>query len=1320
MDAKRGEPREGRGGFTLVELLVALAVSGVLLALLYQFFTAQARSHGLQEDLSDAQQSARVALEELTRTASSLGAGADLEHGQVRLLLAQPYQLVFNADLDAGQPGAEPGLAPGTPVPGAGAGDPYLAVPPGANAAAWTAETYRYTLDRTGDGRVTAADRQGDRHYVLYREKNGGANLEVAALVANPDLGEPLFRYWGDFDGDGTQEALGHVTAATSPRVARGEPLDAVVRRVEVRVVARTAASAAAGPREVRLTAAVSPENLWDCPVLHPPPAPGPLELPALRGQATALRFRVTRGGVPEAGRTVAFQGLDPQGRALPVTDAANTGPRALTDAGGEAVAVVHWPAGCDGLRVGTYTVRAWTEEPPTLGTPFGTCSSREVTVALRVVPGPPAAVRFSDAVAVASCGGPEGTAQVLYEFQDACGNRVASVSDDQARLRTAPDPAFFHRLSPLVLDRVDGAVTYESPRGSYAGFQVPRGAVAPNPYTAALEAYDPADPARVLGRTALSVTQAPAGDLADLTARAAAVSFRDCPDPPAPVQETFSVRDRCGNPLPTLLGTGHEVLARLVPQALPGRPAPGQGAIASPGNRAALAAADVPIVNPDGTDGEFAVQYLAPSCTVGALTYAPRLLLTPSWAGAGPRQIPLRLGPCGGCSVQVVDAAGNALAHLNQVCDGRSRLVVTQCLPAGSSAEVVVGRVAGAGLLSFDRNAAVDRAVATFAAAGAAQTASLDLFVGTARTGDSFRVAAFLPDQAAVQAGNGVVCQSELLAVDSRCSEVLISAVADNPQPVPAHRAADDTPLCGREGRSVYFRVKDCDQNARSGAGDDLRNTAGTGRGLLVEVVDEAGAVLDREGPDLLEVDVHGRRSSDSPYFQGALLLTADPADRDFSGRLRAPQDRVATLRARYVDPDDPADGLCAAEALLVPPLPACLGRALVSGEDWSGPLRVHWGDAVIAGRLALPDPPGLVLKAAGAAPSTAPYGAGGADPHFDAYVGGAISVGGAPLPAAGRPDQPFLPGGAGENWSAAAGHYFQAVPDTASLGASLDYPLLKAIARAWGVYWVPEAGGTLVNPRTLARGTFEEVTRLPGPGLPSATHDGRFLFVDAPPGLQAADLIDQAPPGALPTYRVAGDYYTEGLLYVAGSVSFLSAGGKRAVAALAPGVADARYDENRGGFARADLPVDYAQPPVPTAVGDVSVNVSGALYCDGAVELADGFALYGSLVAERGVRALGRADLWYDARWRDAPPSGCARCCALAVTPTAGRVALGAALALSASGAAGAVVWESLAPQVASVDQTGRVRPVAAGHTTIRAVDAGGCVAQTSVEVF
>lgn len=238
-----------RRGFTLAGLLVALAVSGVLLSFVYQIFLSQQRSFSIQEEVADAQQNARVALEELSRALISLGAGTSRDGGQVRLLVAHPYQITFNAN----RSGDHDALIPGSPVPGAAGADPYAEVP--GTYGSSPAETYRYYLRPDG------------AHHVLAREVNGGPGQQAALLLANTRLGEPLFRYYGDFDGDGTFEILDRVDRTTSPRVAAGEPLDAVIQKIEIQVVTQTAFPDPRYPdyggyRLTRLTTAVTPRNL--------------------------------------------------------------------------------------------------------------------------------------------------------------------------------------------------------------------------------------------------------------------------------------------------------------------------------------------------------------------------------------------------------------------------------------------------------------------------------------------------------------------------------------------------------------------------------------------------------------------------------------------------------------------------------------------------------------------------------------------------------------------------------------------------------------------------------------------------------------------------------------------------------------------------------------------------------------------------------------------------------------------------------------------------------------------------------------------------
>ncbi len=1288
-----------RRGFTLVELLVTLAVTGIFVALLYQVFISFQRTYRVQDELAEAQQNARIAMDELTRALASIGAGTEVEQGQPRLLVAHEYEITFTADLNPDH-GAQ---MPGDPVPGAGPLDPFAEFPAGPYAGS-PAETYRYALKRD----------PGTGLYTLYREVNGGADQAVAMLLANPRREIPLFRYLGDFDGDGASEWLDRVDRTTSPRVAAGESLDAVIQRIGIRVVAETARPDPRYPlndghRQVRLESSVSPRNLWDCPIVTPTPYAGPpLRAPDLLGGETELVFRVTRGGQPEEGRTLILSIAGPSGHGASVVGAPGTGPSATTDASGTARVKVAWPAGCSEIPEGVYTVTARTAEPPTLQTPFGACAPHEARIALEVGPGLPASVDFSDTrIEARSCGGEATTG---YRVLDGCGRpvRADDVAAHPVDLEIGPDPEF-GTLVPARITQPDGTVTYRSRNGRYASYRVSRSPADPNRFLAWIQ------PAGLAGRVDVDVYLEP-DRIVDLTANIATAAYTDCPDPTTPVSDTFGVEDACGNPLWTLAGTGESVRLELVPQPGPGT-TPDQGGVASPGNRATFSPDPVDItVAGGGGAGQFTVQYRAPTCTVGGLPYRPLVRLVPSWDPSRIRTLPVALAPCTGCSVQVENAAGVPVTRLNRECDAESFVVITQCVPTGTTVEVVIEPEPGSrGTPSFDRNRPKDRVEVAFSGGTAGQSARIPLYIGTAQSGDGFRVTAHIPDQATAAALGGVTCASEVVTVNTSCSGILISPVPDNPGAVPSNPRAQDTPLCAAEGSEVFFRVEDCDQNTRSYAADDIVRTAGSTRGLLVEVLDADGTVLDTESPDLFEVDVHGNPATDSPYFQGVLAVTQDPDDGPFSGLLRAPVDRAAIVRARYVDPDDPSDRDCVAEALLVPPVPVCLIHPAQSFGGWEGPLLVHGGDAAVAGDLTLPAAPLLIRKT----PATPLLGRIAEDRFFNAYVGGSIRVGGAELPARTALDQPFTPGGSGAFVSADHPNYFQAVPDVAGLMTRLDYTRLKELARIRRVYWEPVGGGNIQNPDTGVVGTFQEITALPSPGVATATHDGQFLFVDAPRGLRSGSAIDQAPLEDLPVYTVSGKYYTEGLIYVAGTVEFRSPGKGSPVRVEAPGRLDSRYDEATARLTREDLPLGPVPADGGIPAGFLAVHGRAALYAEGEIRLLGPVRWYGVLSAERGVRNPGEATVWYDPRWAESDLEICTRCCRIAIDPGAPELAPGDSLTLGAPGAQGAVAWESLAPAVADVDPSGALEAVAEGTAVVRATDAAGCVAETEVRV-
>ena len=91
-------PAGGRGarGFTLLELLVVLAIQGILLAAVATSFTGQLTAYDLQEQISAMQQNARAAMTMVIREART--AGYDPARAGFAGLTYDPARLVIAAD----------------------------------------------------------------------------------------------------------------------------------------------------------------------------------------------------------------------------------------------------------------------------------------------------------------------------------------------------------------------------------------------------------------------------------------------------------------------------------------------------------------------------------------------------------------------------------------------------------------------------------------------------------------------------------------------------------------------------------------------------------------------------------------------------------------------------------------------------------------------------------------------------------------------------------------------------------------------------------------------------------------------------------------------------------------------------------------------------------------------------------------------------------------------------------------------------------------------------------------------------------------------
>ena len=62
-------------GFTLVELMIGVALAGIIVAVLFQLLTSQNRTYLIQDDMAEMQQNLRVAIERISRELMTAGLG---------------------------------------------------------------------------------------------------------------------------------------------------------------------------------------------------------------------------------------------------------------------------------------------------------------------------------------------------------------------------------------------------------------------------------------------------------------------------------------------------------------------------------------------------------------------------------------------------------------------------------------------------------------------------------------------------------------------------------------------------------------------------------------------------------------------------------------------------------------------------------------------------------------------------------------------------------------------------------------------------------------------------------------------------------------------------------------------------------------------------------------------------------------------------------------------------------------------------------------------------------------------------------------------
>lgn len=284
----RQRPLGTSGGFTLVELMIALVVAGLAAVATVSVFSAQNKAADRSAAQTDSQQNARAAVDQLTRELRMAGTNLDKFHKQKALLDAAPYQVVFSGDCNSGD-GQDAAMDATASVP-LSTGAAYV---PGAfldeNLEELSrfnngAETVRYTLDTNGDGVVALADTSTGtegvaKDFQIMRQVNGGEGQPVAQGLRGPVARTdgtnppPVFQYWGLFSGATTLKLWGDTNAdgkLASSEIATLTPVStselANIREIVVTVeaVANTNSESRESSQQssTMLTTTVRPRNI--------------------------------------------------------------------------------------------------------------------------------------------------------------------------------------------------------------------------------------------------------------------------------------------------------------------------------------------------------------------------------------------------------------------------------------------------------------------------------------------------------------------------------------------------------------------------------------------------------------------------------------------------------------------------------------------------------------------------------------------------------------------------------------------------------------------------------------------------------------------------------------------------------------------------------------------------------------------------------------------------------------------------------------------------------------------------------------------------
>jgi prepilin-type N-terminal cleavage/methylation domain-containing protein len=223
--------RRKHRGFTLVEVMISIAIFAIIASVLFMILIRNQRSARITTNLVEAQQNARVAIDVLARDIRVAGYGIDIQNEQPAVQYAGSFEIMFNANMVPYPDTTDPRGDPTAVHWGGGNLPPHSRRTP-AQDDTTGAETIVYTLDFNMDGSINgqdvsastgnpqAAETYNPNDMMLMRQVYGyssatGGNVissDEVAMIRGPlpagQVVEPLFLYWLDTNSDGVADSL--------------------------------------------------------------------------------------------------------------------------------------------------------------------------------------------------------------------------------------------------------------------------------------------------------------------------------------------------------------------------------------------------------------------------------------------------------------------------------------------------------------------------------------------------------------------------------------------------------------------------------------------------------------------------------------------------------------------------------------------------------------------------------------------------------------------------------------------------------------------------------------------------------------------------------------------------------------------------------------------------------------------------------------------------------------------------------------------------------------------------------------------------------